>query len=488
MFNVQTGYQTLSQYLIEIREILQDLAEYRWIVAEIARVDPDKNGHYWFELVEKSNGEIVAQCGAVVWRSNIDTIQNFFIKTGISLQRGIKILFYGKAIFHEKYGFKISIIQIDPSYTLGEMELRKKEILERLKKEGLIEKNKMYEIPLIIQRIAVISSESAAGYEDFLKILKENKYGFKFHLRLYDTFVQGQEAVLSIVNSLKQCAAEYSSYDVVVIIRGGGSVVDLQCFEEYEIAKTIALMPLPVFTGIGHTRDKTVADHVAHSSFKTPSEVAKFILERAMDFESKIDNLMRSIAKKAEFLMNLEISRTNNASRNLKISVRGLMQRLNSQVNLSLSNISKIVFTRLNSERERLFRVRNLLHRNTNVSLKRETTRVSSIQNKSTLKLTQFLTTSKFNLEKLINSLGEKSKVLLNLKKIELKQAEDKLRLLSPENILKRGYSITYLNGKVLKNALDARLNDQIQIHLYKGKLLGKVLDREEIDEELKLF
>lgn len=488
MFNTQTQYQTLSQFLTEIKEFFQDWAEYRWIVAEIARVDSDKNGHYWFELVEKSNGDIVAQTGAVLWRGNVDTIHNFYLKTGINLQRGLKILFLGKAIFHEKYGFKINIFQIDPSYTLGEMAIRKKEVLERLEKEGLLEKNKAFEIPIVIQKIAIISSESAAGYEDFLKILKDNKYGFKFYIKLYDSFVQGQEAVTSIVNALNHCALEYEKYDVIVIIRGGGSVVDLQCFDEYEIAKKIAMMPLPVLTGIGHTRDKTVADHVAHSSFKTPSEVAKFILEKALSFDSQIESLKKLIANKVKSIINIEISKNNNYAKNITISVNGLLNKLKSRMNSLLTDTGKVVLTRFNAEKEQLFRVKHLFHKNTNLRLKNEIIKINSVNNRTVLKLSQFLTKSKFNLKRNHQSIMEKTKNFMNIKTIELRQMEDKLRLLSPENILKRGYSITYFDGKPLKNAKDVHIGDNIEIYLFKGKIWGKVRKKEEGNGKLNLF
>lgn len=167
MLKVSVANLTLSEYLAEIRDYIQSISEYRWIVAEIAKVDCDKNGNYWIELIERNDDEIVAKCDAVVWSRNASTIANFFIKTGIQFNRGIKILFLGKAIFHEKYGFKISIYQIDPSFTVGEMALKKEETIRRLRAEGLIDKNKLIEIPAVIQRIAIISSESAAGYEDF---------------------------------------------------------------------------------------------------------------------------------------------------------------------------------------------------------------------------------------------------------------------------------------------------------------------------------
>ncbi len=488
MFNVEVPYQTLSQYLVDIKEIFQNVSDFSWIVAEIARIDSDKNGNYWFELVEKSNGEIIAQAGAVIWRGNGSTVQNFYLKTGVNLQRGLKILFLGKATFHEKYGFKISIYQIDPSYTIGEMEIKKKEVLLRLEREGLIDKNKVFEIPLVIQRIAIISSETAAGYEDFIKMLRENEYGFKFYTRLYDSFVQGQEAVFSIVNAFKQCALEYEKYDVVVLIRGGGAVVDLQCFDEYEIAKSIAIMPLPVFTGIGHTRDKTVADMVAHSSFKTPSDLAKYILERASNFDNQIENLKNSLFSKVKYLLNLESSKINNYTKNLKISSKSFLDRLGISMSSLLADTSKTVFKKINSEREKLFRYKNLFHRNTNQVLRSEIIKINSLSNKALMRLSKFLTESRFSIVKYEQFIVEKAKNSMNIKTLYLRQISEKLRLLSPENILRRGYSITYFKGKALKDAKNVRNGDIIEVYLYRGQIIGQVRKKEDLDGSLKLF
>lgn len=488
MFNTTLTYQTLSQYLSEIREIFQEWIDYRWIVAEIARVDADKNGNYWFELVEKRDEEVIAQCGGVLWKSSIETIQNFFLKTGMSIQKGMKILFLGKATFHERYGFKISILQIDPSYTLGEMALKKKEVLERLTKEGLIDKNKAFPLPTVIQKIAVVSSESAAGYEDFIKILRENRYGFSFSIKLYDTFVQGQEAVFSIVNALKKCSIEYENFDAVVLIRGGGSVVDLQCFDEYELAKAIALMPLPVLTGIGHTRDKTVADEVAHSSFKTPSEVAKFILEKTLNFDSLIEELKKSIFQKTKFLLNMEFTKTENFQKRLILSTNSFLQNSNSKINLLLSDTSKSVFKKLNVEKEMIFRLKNQFHLKTNLKLKNETTKINNSANKINIKSSQLLTKFNFLLKTISNSINDRVKNTLAIRNLNLGRIQEKLHLLSPENILKRGYSITYMDGKILKDAKEVSVGSKLEIQLYRGKVISKVQKKEEIDGESKLF
>ncbi len=488
MLKTDVIYQTLSQYLGEIKELIHEVSDYTWIVAEIAKIDCDKNGHYWIELVEKKDNEIIAQCGAVIWRSNVDTISNFYEKTGIEIQKGIKILFIGKATFHEKYGFKLNILQIDPSFSIGEMALKKKETIERLTKEGLIDKNKLIEIPLVIQKIAIVSSKSAAGYEDFLKILKENKYGFKFYTKLFDAFVQGETAVTSLMNAFQRCALDFETFDAIVLIRGGGSVADLAIFNDYELAKTMALMPIPVFTGIGHTRDETVADYVASMSFKTPSEVAKFILDRALDFDSKIESIRQRILHKAEALLNAEISKNQSFQERFKLAVRNSEEKLSQKMNLIVSEIHNSVLKKVHSEKELLFTIKQNLHKKTNSILRTKEIGITNLNNRLKMKMSENITKGKFIIKSYKESLFTKLKNTVALKNIQIERLLDKLHLLSPENILKRGYSITYLNGKVLKNSQEVSIGSRLQIQLYKGKIYGQVINKEEDYGEPKLF
>ncbi|MCS7203046.1 MAG: exodeoxyribonuclease VII large subunit [Thermodesulfovibrio sp.] len=488
MFNVEVTYQTLSQYLNEVREIIQEHTDLRWIVAEVAKVDIDKNGHYRFELVEKKDNEIIAQADAVVWRSNIGTVYDFINNTGMNLQKGIKILFLGKAIFHEKHGFKLNILQIDPSYTVGDMALKKKEVIERLTKEGLIDKNKSIEIPLVIQRIAVVSSEYAAGYEDFLKILRENSYGFKFYIKLFDAFVQGESAVSSLVQAFQDCKAEANLFDVVVLIRGGGSVADLACFNEYELAKTIALMPIPIFTGIGHTRDETVADFVSSKSFKTPSEVAKFIIERAVEFDTKIENLKKSIIHRTETLLKIELSKNEGLINRFQIAGKNLKERLAKNFELLIKTLHNSTLKKVHSQREKIFSIKHELLRQTNLCIKSEEIKMTNIENKLKNKMEEHINKTNFKLSSFKDKIVAKISNILTIKNLQIEGYGEKLNLLHPENILKRGYSITYVNGRVLKNSKDVKVGSKVQIQLYRGKILGNVIKKEEEHGELKLF
>ncbi|GAB6182331.1 exodeoxyribonuclease VII large subunit [Thermodesulfovibrio hydrogeniphilus] len=488
MFNVEVAYQTLSNYLIELKELIQEVSDYQWIVAEIAKIGADKNGHYWLELVEKKDDEIIAQCKAVIWRSQTETIRNFQLKTGMSLQSGLKILFLGRATFHEKHGFSIYINQIDPSFTIGEMALKKKEIIDRLTREGLIDRNKLIEVPIVIQRIAIVSSATAAGYEDFLNILHHNEYHFKFYTYLFDSFVQGEGAAISMIESLKQCASLFKNFDAVVIIRGGGSVVDLHSFNDYELAKTIALMPLPVFTGIGHTRDETVADYVASKSFKTPSELAKFIISRAFDYYARIEDLRKRILNRVQSLLKIESGRIDSIKDRFISSTRNSIIRANNELNIKINSFHADILKRMNIHRESIHSLKHELHRKATMRLRQEEILLNKVKHEIKLKTSHFSSKIRFDFKSSISSLLTKTNNLIRIENLQIDRLKEKLNLLSPENVLKRGYSITYLNGKLLKSAEDVKLGQQLHIKLYKGKITGKVTGKEEENGELKLF
>ena len=218
----------------------------------------------------------------------------------------MKVLLKVTVSFHELYGYSLVVHDIDPTYTLGDMARRRMEILEQLEKEGVIGLNRELEIPVLPQRVAVISSATAAGYDDFRDQLLRNMYGFAFYLLLFPAVMQGNDAERSVIAALNAIAARRELFDVVVIIRGGGSVSELSCFDSYNMALNIANFPLPVITGIGHERDDTVADVVAHSKAKTPTAAAEFLIDRMFDSASLLDDLTRRMVESVSDRMNDE--------------------------------------------------------------------------------------------------------------------------------------------------------------------------------------
>ena len=261
-----------------------------WVSAEISEIKVNYSGHCYLELVEKGgdNGVPTAQARAVIWRSNYPRIAGYFeAETGQRLEAGIRILARVLVNYHELYGFSLQITDIDPSYSLGDMERQRQMTIAQLQRDGVWEMNREQPMPPIVQRVAVVSSANAAGYQDFCKELGKSPY--RFHLTLFDAFMQGAAAEESIIGALCSVAERLGEFDAVVLIRGGGSRSDLNCFNAYRLCAHVAQFPLPVITGIGHDKDTSVADLVAHTALKTPTAVAGWLVERMAGVEAELD-------------------------------------------------------------------------------------------------------------------------------------------------------------------------------------------------------
>ena len=279
---IAAQYITLSELQRRVRQALEErFALPLWVSAEIAEVKVNYSGHCYLELVEKGEGDGVpkAQARAVIWRSQYARIAAYFeAETGQRLAAGMRILAKATVNYHELYGFSLQLLDVDPAYTLGDMERQRQQTIARLQAEGVWEMNRQQAMPAVVQRIAVVSSSRAAGYQDFCNELAKSPY--RFCLTLFDAVVQGAAAEDSIVDALSRIAAAGEAFDAVVMIRGGGSSSDLNCFNAYRLCNHVAQFPLPVVTGIGHDKDTSVADLVAHTALKTPTAVAAWLVER----------------------------------------------------------------------------------------------------------------------------------------------------------------------------------------------------------------
>lgn len=404
--------QILSLYELNqlIRSVVEmALPETFLVTSEIASLRLDRKNHCYLELIDKDEDVIRAEMKAVIWSDRYRKLSaEFQNATGTELARGIKILFEAEVTFHERYGLKLNILNIDPSYTIGELAVRRKEILDRLTSEGLKDRNKSLEFPLVPQRIGIISSPNAAGYEDLLNHLTDNPYGYKFFCRLYEAVMQGDRAEASIVNALSRCRDDSAFLDVVVIVRGGGGQIDLHCFDSYEIGKAVALLPLPVISGIGHERDITVVDDVSNTRVKTPTAAADLLITKVKGFEDSVDSLGHSL-------------------------VHGV-RRLTSDLKETLSFLAK----------------------NLEGAVRKE------------------FINSHYALTVLIKGLRYALN-LIRTEKERLKSRENNLNHLNPLNVLKRGYSITYNNGKAVKSVSEVRVGDNLKTIIYSGELTSKV-------------
>ena len=261
-----------------------------WVSAEVADLKINASGHCYIELIEKNEktGATEAQARATIWRSQVmSTIGRFEQETGQRLTKGMKILFKATVSHHAVYGMSLQILQIDAMHTIGDMERRKQLCIEQLQKEGVWDINRSLTMPDVVQRVAVISSATAAGYQDFMNELGRSVY--RIETELFEATMQGEKCDESIVAALYAIADRSEEFDAVARIRGGGSTSDLECYNSYSLALTVAQFPLPVLTGIGHDKDTSVTDMVAHTMLKTPTAVAQWIDQCAADFDGKLE-------------------------------------------------------------------------------------------------------------------------------------------------------------------------------------------------------
>ncbi|NJL76165.1 MAG: exodeoxyribonuclease VII large subunit [Saprospiraceae bacterium] len=273
------------------RVVALNFLESLWVRCEIAAASKAR-GHYFLSLVQKKEADelqIIAQAEGIIWENTLSKWRRQYGRSAENvLQAGLEVAFKVKMDFHERYGLKLHIEDIDLAYTVGQLELLRRETLAKLDEKGLIGKNARLTLPKVIQRIAVLSSEQAAGYQDFTQHLLSNSFGYQFRYQLFGSAVQGESAQKEILSQLAAVKKHAHRFDAVVITRGGGARLDLAAFDDFKICEAIAHFPLPVLTGIGHEVDEAVADRVAHHALKTPTAVADFILQHNAVFESEV--------------------------------------------------------------------------------------------------------------------------------------------------------------------------------------------------------
>lgn len=305
-----------------VRATIEDtLCEQYWLEAEIGQIG-ENNGHCYLEFIQKIEGHNtpVARAKAKCWRNVWGSVRPYFEHTtGQTLTLGMKVLVLVHPDFHEAFGFSWIVDDIDPRFTLGDMARRRQEIIRQLKAEGVFDLNRELPLPLFTQRIAVISSSTAAGYGDFCRQLEENKRGFRFSVTLYESLMQGEGVERSIISALDKINAHIDDYDCVVIIRGGGATSDMSGFDSLLLAENVANFPLPVITGIGHDRDECILDIVSHTRVKTPTAAAAFLIDRLEQVARRIDDAADRITSYVQHRMEIEKMRLSRAAERIPI-------------------------------------------------------------------------------------------------------------------------------------------------------------------------
>jgi exodeoxyribonuclease VII large subunit len=427
---MNSNHLTLTELSQLIKGALdaQLLSSY-WVVAEIGELRLSR-GHCYLDLIDKQEDKLVAKLRANIWSYSYRSISACFeAATGQPLAPGMKVLANVMVQYHELYGLSLNIKDIDPNYTLGERARRRQEIIQCLMREGVYDMNRSLQLPPLAQRIAVISSPTAAGWGDFADQLIRNPFQYRFELSLFKAVMQGEQATASIIMALEQIFAREEEFDLVVIIRGGGAKTDLDCFDTYELAAHIAQFPLPVLTGIGHERDETIADLVAHTKLKTPTAVAEFLLSGLRHYEEQVLRLADYIFSYAEDFMREQ-------SRKLEY------------IGKSLQAQTTFSFRQENHKNEQL---------------------LSGILQGSR----RFMRDHQSRLQTLDLSWQRCLTASIKNEKLKLQHMQKTVELLRPENILQRGYSITYVNGKLAKKTDEFRQGDTLRTQTSQGELIS---------------
>ena len=347
----QRAYITLSQLQSRISIVVEDAFDRPiWVVAEIAELKLNRSGHCYLELVEKGEREaICASARGVIWRTGYQSLmRRFEAESGRTLAAGMKILAKIAVSYHPLYGLSLQIVDLDPTYTLGDIEQRKRETIERLQREGVWDMNRTLPLPRVVQRIAIVSSATAAGYRDFMREIEGRIY--RIDTTLFEAVMQGEMAEQSIIEALSIIAERCDDFDAVAIIRGGGSTGDLDCYNGYELASFVAQFPLPILSGIGHDKDVSITDMVAAVPLKTPTAVAAWICDRAADFDGELERYaiaLRDICRQATLSATLRLE-------HFSTEVRHLVERTLQSESQRLDGIANLV---ANFAPERIFRL-----------------------------------------------------------------------------------------------------------------------------------
>jgi exodeoxyribonuclease VII large subunit len=400
----------------------------------------------------------------------------FETTTGQFFTSGIKILVQVSVEYHSAFGLSLNIRDIDPVYTVGDMAMQRREIISRLQNEGVFEMNKELELPLVPQKIAVISSATAAGYQDFMNQLDNNEYGFKFYTKLFRASMQGVETVPSIINALERIFQFEDFFDAVVIIRGGGATADLSSFDNYDLAFNITQFPLPVITGIGHEKDDTIIDLVAHTRLKTPTAVAEFLIKGMERFYDSMIEMENEIVKLVRDKIETHQNELEQAASNLNFIVTGFINKNQMQLSRKGNELQRAVkqfsFQKeheLNKLRHQIKSTLLLWFSVSKTGIEQKRRNLKHVVNESLLK-------QKATLGHYSDLLKGRAEKMIFREQQRIHFYENTARLIHPENVLKRGYTLTTKQGKILKSVKQLNVNEEIETRFADGTVKSKIV------------
>ena len=413
-----------------VREVIEsEMPNEYWVEAELAECR-ESRGHCYMELIQKEERTAtpIAKASAKCWASKWMLIRPYFERTtGQRLHAGMKVLLKVYAQFHEAFGFSWIVTDIDPTYTLGDMARKRQEIIRQLKEEGVFDLQKELSLPVFCQRIAVISSETAAGYGDFCNQLADNSYGFQFRTWLFPAIMQGEEVEQSIIQALNRINDVQDDFDCVVIIRGGGATSDMSGFDTLSLAENVANFPLPIITGIGHDRDESILDMVSHTRVKTPTAAAAFLISHLKEVLDVIEASQNAITRYSQ--------------------------------------------QKLSALKSQLATIQEVLPRLFSMVKTRQEARLDTLQSRLLSNIQQKLIGSRASMEAYSQRLPILMERRLLSERHRLELLEEKVKSLDPALLLSRGYSITLHNGKAVKDASTLSPGDELETRLSQGTI-----------------
>lgn len=424
-----------------------------WIKAEMNKLNHYKHsGHCYPELVEKKDGKVIAQIRSHLWRADFQRINKNFLHTlKEPLKDGVKILFEARITFDPVHGMSLWILDIDPSFTLGDLEKEKQESILRLKAEGNYDRNKKLKFPLLPQRIAVISVETSKGYADFLEVIDENPWKYNFFHFLFPSILQGDKAAAAIIGQLRKIEKVKHHFDMVVIIRGGGGDIGLSCYNDYHLAKEIAEFPLPVLTGIGHATNETVSEMIAFANAITPTKLAEYLIQKFHDFSIPVQKAEETITNRSQQILSDENSKLNSEIKLFRtLTANALMKNKNVLAQLTVF-IKKDTWAQIENQEFQLNQ------------------KIKQIQSFSD----RFFLFQENQTYLLAEKFISRAKLFLKTQCVEIESMEKNVENMSPTKVLQRGYTLTLFNGKSVKSLNDLKENDALETVFWDGKVVS---------------
>jgi exodeoxyribonuclease VII large subunit len=471
---------TLYQLNLLIKEVIDAsfLGENWWVKAEIHKLNLYKqSGHAYPELLEKKDNEVVCQMRGIIWKNDFLRINQKFIETtGEPLKDNINVLMYVSVQFEPRYGLSLRIRDIDPNYTLGELEKYKKQTIERLKKEGIFDKNKQLSLALVPQRIAVISVETSKGYNDLITTFQKFSHKYQILYDLYPSLLQGEEAAANIRFQLENIKTHSSIYDAVLIVRGGGGEVGLSCYNDYELCKAIALFPIPVITGIGHSTNFTIAEMVAYQNGITPTDTAMIIIQRFQQFEQTILELQQALIQHTKNFILSQQHFVQHMSQEVSLQAKELFHQqklILQEFEQIIKNTPKSIFRK--QEHKLIQKAHQLKHFATQIISYQEKY-IQSVQQNLLFSVEKIFTQEHQKIKNYQSKIIQRSQHSLIMKNVHLQNLEKNIQLLHPDNILKRGYSIVFDNqNKTISSANELSEAQDIKIKFYQSEANFKI-------------